>query len=180
MEDIQVTETLKIPKERIRMLIGKNGKVRRMFEKRSGLILRIDSDEGEVMIKGESTKVYDFKNVIIAIGRGFAPDTAFKLFEEEYGIEVLDISDYSGKSKKRLKVLKGRIVGTQGRARKNIEVMTGCFISVYGKTIAIIGLVDNSEIARHAVEKLLAGSMHGKVYAWLERRKRIAGRDEKR
>jgi len=52
--------------------------------------------------------------------------------------------------------------------------MTGCFISVYGKTVAIIGLISQVSIARRAVESLLMGSMHASVYKWLEKQKRMS------
>ena len=53
-----------------------------------------------------------------------------------------------------------------------IERLTGCAISVYGKTIGIVGETDNVAIARQAVAMLLQGSMHKTVYQFLERKKK--------
>ncbi len=51
--------------------------------------------------------------------------------------------------------------------------MSGADISVYGKTVAIIGNPIQVEVAKTAVEKLArGGSPHGVVYRYLERRKK--------
>jgi ribonuclease Y len=70
--------------------------------------------------------------------------------------------------------MKGRVIGRKGKSRSTIEEMTGCFISVYGKTVAIIGSISQVSIARRAVESLLMGSMHASVYKWLEKQKRMS------
>lgn len=50
--------------------------------------------------------------------------------------------------------------------------MSGASVSVYGKTVAIIGNPIQIEIAKTAIEKLARGSPHGSVYRYLERRKK--------
>ena len=47
---------------------------------------------------------------------------------------------------------------------------SGCFISVFGKTVAIIGRPDGIERARKAVEMLLEGANHSTVYRFLDSR----------
>ena len=68
--------------------------------------------------------------------------------------------------------LKGRVIGREGKSRKLIEELTECNISVFGKTISIIGLPESAANARQAVESLLRGSTHSNVYNWLEKRRR--------
>jgi ribosomal RNA assembly protein len=68
--------------------------------------------------------------------------------------------------------LKGRVIGAKGKARKAIEELTQTNISVYGKTIAIIGEIQNVGTARRAIESLLMGSMHATVFKWLEKQRR--------
>ena len=55
--------------------------------------------------------------------------------------------------------------------QKTIEDLTETYVSVYGKTIGIIGFSENVAIARKAVESLLSGSPHSTVYKWLEKRR---------
>jgi ribosomal RNA assembly protein len=45
---------------------------------------------------------------------------------------------------------------------------------VYGKTVGIIGRVEDLVYARRAVESLLGGSRHATVYGWLEKRRKEA------
>ncbi len=69
----------------------------------------------------------------------------------------------------------GRIIGRKGRTREIIEEMSGADISVYGKTVAIIGNPIQVEVAKTAVEKLARGGSPphgGVVYRYLERRKK--------
>ena len=46
---------VKIPKERIGVLIGKGGKVKQQIEERCGVKIEIDSETGDTMIIGNSS-----------------------------------------------------------------------------------------------------------------------------
>lgn len=163
---------IKIPKERVAILIGKNGKTKNLIEKKTKIILDIDSKEGIAVISDEdSVKIYLVEKIIKAIARGFNPDIALSLLKEDNSFELIDINDFS-KSKNRLKVLRGRIIGTQGKARNILERVTDTSIEVYGKTVGIIGELNNVTLARQAVINLLNGSKHANVYAWLEKQKK--------
>ena len=50
--------------------------------------------------------------------------------------------------------------------------MTETELSIYGKTIGIIGTFEMTEVAKEAVENILRGSRRGNVYAWLEQKKK--------
>ena len=107
--------------------------------------------------------------IIKAVARGFNPDIASLLLRQDYCFEILILSDYA-KEKNRGIRLKGRIIGSEGKTRKIIEELTETHISVYGKTIGIIGLPENVAVARGAIESLLKGAPHSSVYRWLEKR----------
>ncbi|MFQ5621427.1 MAG: RNA-processing protein, partial [Candidatus Nanoarchaeia archaeon] len=66
-------------------------------------------------------------------------------------------------------------IGEGGKSRKVLEDLTECQISVYGKTIAVIGEVEMMSLARRAVDMLLCGAPHRNVYKWLEKQRRIMG-----
>ncbi len=66
---------------------------------------------------------------------------------------------------------KGRIIGREGRTRQIIKEMTGVDISIYGKTVSLIGNIESVMIAKEAVEMLLSGSRHKSVYSFLEKKK---------
>lgn len=161
---------LRIPKERIAVLIGPKGTVRKKIEKKLHISLDIDSKEGDVKIEGDdSLNMLTAQNIVKAIGRGINPAKALDLLQDDVVMETMDITDYSGTSKKKLIRIRGRIIGTEGKSRQYIEELTNTYISVYGKTITIVGSYDMVALARKAMESLLSGSRHSTVYMWLEK-----------
>ncbi len=166
-------EGLKIPKKRIAVLIGEKGKTKREIERFTSTKLTINSEEGDVIIESqESINVFNTKPIIQSIGRGFNPEIALNLIDEENILEIIDITDFSKKSKKDLIRLKSRLIGTNGKARKMIEMLTHTEICVYGKTVSIIGEHDNVHLAKRAITNLLQGSKHGNVYGFIEKTKK--------
>jgi ribosomal RNA assembly protein len=177
---------LRIPKDRIAVLIGKQGKIKKDIETQTKTKIRVDSKEGDIFISGEDALgLYSCREVIRAIGRGFNPDIALLLLKADYCFDLIDLKEYAGKSKDTLIRIKGRIIGAEGRTRRLIEELTESYTCVYGKTVGIIGLPESTCVAREAIEKLLRGSPHSTVYKFLERkrreikRKRILGEDIK-
>ncbi len=170
---VEYSYELKVPKNRVAVIIGKEGSVKKEIEEVTKTKLHIDSKEGDIFVSGEDALgLYTAREIIKAIGRGFNPDVAKLLLKPDYIFEVVDLSEYAGKSKDAMLRLKGRVIGKEGKSRKLIEELTECNISVFGKTISIIGLPEATANARQAVESLLRGSTHANVYKWLERRRR--------
>mgnify|MGYP001586548380 CR=1 FL=1 len=158
-----------IPKKRVAVLIGKKGSTKRRIEKITSTKLTIDSELGLVTIKGEdSLKTYQTKSVIEAIGRGFNPNISLSLLKEDICFEIIPMQNFAGRSKNNLIRIKSRIIGTRGKCRKTIESMTDTEISIYGKTVSIIGELQNVLIAKKAVEDILAGAPHAPVYKTIE------------
>src|SRR3989344_4606538 len=163
---------LRIPLERVAVLIGKNGEIKKAIEEKTDTKMDIDSENGDVFIQGEDgLHIYDAKEVVLAIGRGFNPSIAFLLLKGDHVFEVINIKDFI-KTKKGVVRLKGRAIGVEGKSRRIIEDLTNCHISVYGKTISIIGEVENASLAKQAMVSLLQGSRHSSVYSWLERKRK--------
>src|SRR3989344_3769238 len=169
---VEYSYELKVPKNRVAVIIGKGGAIKKEIEETTSTKLNIDSKEGDVFVAGEDALgLYTAREIIKAIGRGFNPEVAKLLLKPDYVFEVVDVSEYV-KSKEAMLRLKGRVIGKEGKSRKLIEELTECNISVFGKTISIIGLPDSSANARRAIESLLRGSTHANVYKWLEKRRR--------
>lgn len=163
---------LKIPKERIAVLIGTEGETKKELEEYTKTELDIDSKEGDVIIKGgDSINMFALKEVIRAIGRGFNPEIARLLLKQDYVLEIIPMLDYL-KNKDHLPRVKGRVIGAGGKARETIEQLTETFIVVYGKTISIIGESIGVMAAKKAIESLIAGSPHANVYKWLEKNRK--------
>ena len=166
---------MKIPKDRVAVLIGAKGKDKRELEDYCKARINVDSKEGDVMISGtDALKLYELREVIKAIGRGFNPQTALLLLKPDYMIEIINLREYGADNKNKLMRIRSRVIGTGGKARKTIETLTYCSISVYGKTIGILGEVTEVGNAKRAVEMIITGAMHSTVYKWLEGQRRKA------
>ena len=164
---------VKIPKERIAVLVGEKGKTKKKIEKAFEIKIIVDSREGDVALEGDDgINLMGEQNVVKEIGRGFNPDYAIDLSNEDKYLEIIDITEYSRNSKKNLIRLRSRAIGTGGKARTTIERLTDTHISVYGKTISIIGSYEDVALARRAFESILNGSRHSTVYAMLEKKKK--------
>src|SRR3989344_7259721 len=169
----EYTYELKVPKSRSAVIIGKEGSVKKEIEEGTKTNLKIDSNEGDIFITGEDgLGIYSAREIIRAIARGFNPEVARNLLKPDYVFEIVDVSEYVGKSKEAMLRLKGRVIGKEGKTRHLIEELAECNISVFGKTISIIGTAESAANARRAIESLLRGSTHANVYKWLERRRR--------
>jgi ribosomal RNA assembly protein len=169
---------LKIPKERVGVLIGPEGKTKKHIEEKLSVELQIDSEAGDVIIAmgekaGDPSMLFKAKDLVTAIGRGFSPEHAFRLVrDEEAMLDLIDLRSVFGKSEADIKRVQGRIIGMDGKTRRIIEELTDTNVSVYGHTVGIIGTVEQVQIAREAIEMLVKGSMHGTVYRFLHRKRR--------
>lgn len=169
-------ETVRIPKDRVAVLIGKDGEVRREIEQRTGAKLKIDSESGEISIN--TNKVFEpiFNLTVIemvrAIGRGLAPEKAFRLLQDDVYFRMVDMKEYSGRNKNKLARMRSRIIGTKGKTRHTIETITGVDISIQGNTIVLVGEIFELDIAETAIDMLLNGADHSTVYRFLDNKRR--------
>jgi ribosomal RNA assembly protein len=163
---------IKIPRQRIGALIGPDGRDKRLLERIFKVDMIIDSRTGnvEAILKpeqGDISVIFTLRNVVRAIGRGFSPRRALSLVEEGYDLIIIDLEDYVGTSRNAQNRVKGRVIGREGKARRMIEDMTGCFVSVYGSTISLIGPFEHLHAAREGVLMLVKGAFHKTVWNYL-------------
>jgi ribosomal RNA assembly protein len=167
---------VKVPQDRVGVIIGVNGEVKKTIKERTGVVLSVDSETGEVFLDNSKAKdslvAMKVEEVVKALARGFAPENAYKLLEDDFYLEIMDIHDYVGKDQSHIRRMKARIIGKNGKTRRIIETMTGAYLSIYGGTVAIIGDVESFEVAKKAVDMVLSGSEHSTVYKFLERKRR--------
>jgi len=164
---------VKIPKARVAVFLGVKGSVKRKIQKTLEITIEVDSDTGDISLSGDnSLNLIIGQNIARAIGRGFNPEIALELLNEDAIFESLDITHYVGAKKNNLMRAKARVIGTEGKARKYIEELTDTHIVIYGKTVSIIGNYETADLARKAFESLLAGQRHSTVYTWLEKKKK--------
>lgn len=165
-------QVVKVPAERIGVIIGKNGSTKKDLENELGVQLLVDSKAGAVSVRSgdlEKSDPMTAVRVIEAIGRGFSPQRASRLLEEETALELIDLRDYAGKSTNSIGRIRGRVIGLKGKSRRVIEELTHCYLSVYGRSVAIIGEPTEVQLASEAVKMLATGSQHRTVYNILQK-----------
>jgi ribosomal RNA assembly protein len=168
---------MRIGKNRIAVLIGKDGIIKKRIEDELGVKINLDSKTGDCEIlpsiddpNYKPLNVYTGQKVVNAINRGFNPIKAMKLIKENYDLEVFNLLSILGKSEKHIKRIKGRIIGRSGEMRKAIETFAESFVSVYGKTVSVIAVYENLQIARKAINMIIKGIPHHTVLKYLERK----------
>jgi ribosomal RNA assembly protein len=161
-----------IPKERIAVLIGKAGTVKKDIEKRGKVSIVIDSESGEVSVMRKLTKdplpSMAALDIIKAIARGFNPQKAYKLWSPNIYFETIDLTEFLGPSSKSLDRVRARIIGREGKVRNYIARLTTTDIVIYGKTVSILGEAENVGLAKDAVFKIIDGLPHNAVFKFLE------------
>jgi len=174
---IQAKEVIRIPQARVGVVIGKDGEVKKRIEQETNTKITIDSEEGNVTVETtEETEdplaAWKARDIIMAIARGFNPKKAFRLLEEDEAIEVIELSDFVGRSENALNRIRGRLIGENGKTRRIIEELTGGNISIYGRTVSIIGEFDQLNVAKETLILLINGAQHRTVYRFLHRKSR--------
>jgi ribosomal RNA assembly protein len=168
----------RIPEDRVGVLIGPGGRTKKAIATATSTHIDVEAEEGEVRLDGPDTDpmgVLKARDIVLAIGRGFSPERAMRLLREDTFFGVLDIKLATGHHEKTaLRRIRSRVIGTRGRARSRLEQLSGCSVSVYGSTVALIGKEEQLERATRAVELLVKGSEHSTVFHLLARLKREA------
>jgi ribosomal RNA assembly protein len=158
--------------ERVAVIIGHKGETKRDLETRCGLKIDIDSKTGEVTVddheKEDPLMVIKIENIIKAIGRGFSPQNAVRLLDDDADFFVFDLYDYVGKKENHVRRLKSRIIGKEGKTKRVLEELTDSKISVYGHTVGIISDIMRMNILKKSIDMLITGSTHATVYRFIE------------
>ncbi|MEB3756699.1 MAG: KH domain-containing protein [Desulfurococcales archaeon] len=164
---------VKIPLDRIPVVIGKDGETKNEIMSKTGTLITIDTENSMVIIEPETPSVPPINvmkasEIVKAIGLGFTPEEALELLDDDNVLLVIDLKNLVGDNQNTLKRIKGRIIGEKGRARRTIEEMTGTKIVVGKYHVAIIGSYERAMAAKRAVEMLAEGRQHGTVYRHID------------
>ncbi len=169
---------VRIPKERVGVLVGPEGTVKRDIEERLNVMLTIESEAGgvEITLKENASDpsfLLRAKDTVTSIGRGFSPEQAFRLLRNEDAVfDFIDLRNIFGRSDSDIRRVKSRIIGMNGKTRRTIEELTEADVVVYGHTVGFIGTFEQVDAARNAVQMIIQGSQHHTVYSFLQKRRR--------
>lgn len=165
---------LDIPQERIGVLIGRNGEVKKRLEEKMGVKIHVQPD-GPIKVEysAENPEVYfKLKRISEAISCGFSGDDALRLLDDNVILRKIDLRGFANESSQRMKILKGRIIGSRGKVWKKIEKLADVKIAVYKYNVGIIGSEENCETAYRTIIKILEGSQFSTVFRYLETKRR--------
>jgi ribosomal RNA assembly protein len=171
------TGFVRIPKDRVGVLVGPEAKVKQHIEDKLNVKLTVDSELGDVNIAlcenaPDPSMLFRARDVVTAIGRGFAPEHAFRLIRDEDAVfDLIDLREIFERSETDIKRVKGRIIGMEGKTRSLIEELSGADVVVYGHTVGIIGSFEQANIARTAIQMLIDGCEHRSVYNYLSKKR---------
>ena len=93
-------ETIRVPLDRIGVIVGRNGKVRRRIQQLTNVKLNIDS-EGAVTIQSppqtkDPVLAWKARDIVRAIARGFSPKNALSLIDEDMRLIVISLRETVG------------------------------------------------------------------------------------
>ncbi len=120
-----------------------------------------------IQITGEPYNEYVAEKVIDAISLGFTYETAILIKEQDLILRVLHIKDIT--TRKDLSVVRGRIIGKEGRTLRTLSQLSDSFIETNDNEVGIIGHPENIETAETALKSLIKGSKASNVYTYLEK-----------
>ncbi len=160
-------------KELFRVL-GKGKKNILALEKKLNIKILIDNF-GEVKIDGNDPFLeYLCSEMLDALSLGFEINDVLILNDEDYIFRKIYLKNIVRSS--RIGAIRGRIIGTGGKAKRIIEELSETRVIVSENIVGIIGLAENVEIANNAINMLISGAPHSTAYRYLEKT-RSKGRD---
>lgn len=165
---------LDIPQERIGVLIGKNGEVKKKIEEKINVRIQVQQ-EGAVKVEYNSEEpeaYFRLRRIADAISSGFSGEDALRLLDDNIVLKIIDLRDFAGESSPRMKIIKGRIIGRSGRVWKKIEKLSGAKLALYKHTVGIIGEEESCEITFKTILKILGGAQFSTAFKYLERKRK--------
>jgi ribosomal RNA assembly protein len=163
-----------IPHDRIGVILGREGATKTEIEQAFKVKLTVNSESGTIEVtpsedNDDPSTILRARDVVTAVGRGFSPERAMTLIDDDMVLDVIDLRELFGKNESDINRIKGRVIGSEGKMRQLLEEMTDAKVSVYGSTIAMIGEYEAVSAARQAIEMLIKGKQHSSVYKFLRR-----------
>lgn len=160
---------LPIDPDRLGVIIGKKGEIKKKIETLTNTKIEINEKEGVIKIVGDDMdNVLVASNIIKAINLGFSPEKAFILLDRDMNLHIIDVYTYLKKrDENNLRRVLGRIIGEKGKAKRIIEETTETNISIYRNYVAIIGTFEGIYLADEAIKMLALGKPHKVVYEYL-------------
>jgi ribosomal RNA assembly protein len=133
----------------------------------SKLKIRVSIKQNQISLKGKEFEEFLAEKIFKAIDFGFDKEDAILLKNENYVIEYLDIKNHT--RRKNLEEVRGRVIGTDGKAKQAIETLTNSAIIINQNQVGIIVSSEYLDATVQAVVSIIQGAKHANVFAYLEK-----------
>ena len=151
------------------MIIESSLKVRKAIPKiESNFKVKVNISPKKVVIKGDELNEFIVENILHAVDFGFDIADALLLKNEHFVLEFMSVKEHTKRGN--LEEVRGRVIGTDGKAKRTIEELTGSALFIKGNTIGIIVDSDHLESCVQALSSLIHGAKHSNVFSYLERK----------
>lgn len=101
---------------------------------------------------------------INAVTLGFSPEDALSILRDDtIYVNCFSLEDVRILRNSHVGRAIGRVAGTKGKIKNNLELITQTRIVIEDKNIRVLGTAENIALARTAVSKLIMGSQPSKV-----------------
>ncbi|MFA4960363.1 MAG: hypothetical protein WC548_01750 [Candidatus Pacearchaeota archaeon] len=130
--------------------------------------IKINFFRDKITIEGNELNEFLVEKIIQAIDFGFYVEDALLLKDEKFVLEFIDIKEHT--YRKNLKDVRARLIGTDGKAKKTIENLSGAVLVIKDNRIGVIVDNEHLDVVIQAIQSLIQGSKHGNVFSYLEKK----------
>ncbi|CAJ1030883.1 Krr1 KH1 domain containing protein, putative [Leishmania lindenbergi] len=120
------------------------------------LVGRLDLMEGSMAVATtrrtwDPYAIVDARDFIKLLARNVPLAQAQKIFQTDITCDIINIG-VKGGSVRRFVKRRDRLIGPKAQTLKALEILTGCYVLVQGKTVAVMGPVKGTQMVRSIVE----------------------------
>lgn len=136
-----------------------------MLERKLGVKIILEGKKA--IVDGDALDEYEAVLVLEAMQFGFSAKKALLLSSEDFIFRKLPIKQFT--RRKDLSVVRGRVIGKEGKTKNALENISGCEIMIKDDAVGLIGSAESIDEATTALTNLIRGSKQANVYRFLER-----------
>lgn len=129
--------------------------------------VKLTLNKNTLIVEGSEFNIYTTEKVIQAIDFGFDVEDALLLRRENFNLEFVNIKEHT--HRRNLAEIRARLIGTDGKAKRTLENLTGAVLVVQGN---MVGIICDAEHVSHIIQgviSLIQGAKHGNVFSYLEK-----------
>ena len=102
-----------IPRDRIGVVLGREGATKAEIERAFKVKLAVNSELGTIEVtpsedNDDPSTILRAKDVVTAVGRGFSPERAMTLTDDDMVLDIIDLREIFGKNESDINRIKGK------------------------------------------------------------------------